>query len=185
MVTDLAPETSENFQFNFTCHSYKFKKTGAKPPPHFMDVRKLVPTSNSFSGERQGFVCTTVKICHFSPGLFPYPQTLQALWQSFPEASPLFLLSSPVMKQCPIKRALQRSADVAAFVQCSSLFCRAAVDAQPLCHSLQPPHTVRGSLDYNGLIQQGQQNSATILYMYSFNKASIQLFFVTVFAKAN
>lgn len=56
------------------------------------------------------------------------------------------------LTQCPIKRTLHRSADVAALVQWSSLFCRAAVDAQPLYHSLQPPHTVRGSLDYDCLM---------------------------------
>lgn len=43
-------------------------------------------------------------------------------------------------------------------------------------HSLQPPQTERGCLDYDGLIQQGQQNSACILFMCSFNTASIQFF---------
>lgn len=123
-----------------------------------------------FSASQSKFVTSLQK--HF-PVLTPskpsgFPSQRHLLHSSyFPQA----------MKQCPIKRVLHRSADVAALVQCSSLFCRAAVDAQPLCQSLQPPHSVRGSLDNDGLIQQGQQNSAAILYMYSVNTASIQNFF--------
>lgn len=73
-----------------------------------------------FSGERHGFLCIPVKICHFSPGAFPYPQTLQAPWHSFPEASPPFLLFSPSNEAVPNKKGfaqLRRCGSTCAVLQ--------------------------------------------------------------------
>lgn len=105
VVTDLASKTSENFHFNFTCQATHLKR---QEQNHlfisWMCCENKFLQVNFCSGERKGFLCITVKICHSRPEAFPYPQTLQSLWHSFPEASPPFLLFSPSTEAVPNKK---------------------------------------------------------------------------------